>query len=228
VAAVTRSARDVLAARAPEVAPSLLGWTLTHTTADGTVSVQLTEVEAYAGQADPASHAFRGPTPRNQVMFGPAGHLYVYLSYGMHHCCNVVTGPDGEASAVLLRAGRVLEGSDLARSRRGPRTAHKALARGPGCLCQALGIDRRHDGVDLLTDAALRLEPGPEVEHARLRSGHRVGVRLAHDVPWRFWLADEPTVSAYKRSPRAPGPAHQGAGSGGDEDADGAPEDEAG
>jgi DNA-3-methyladenine glycosylase len=195
--------RDLLAGPAPEVAPRLLGWTLRHTTGDGTVVVELTEVEAYAGEADPASHAYRGRTARNEVMFGEAGHLYVYLSYGMHHCCNVVTGPDGEASAVLLRAGRVLEGADLARRRRGERTAEHALARGPGCLCQALGIDRGHNGVDLLTDARLRLAPGPPLDPATVRSGHRVGVRLAHDVPWRFWRAGEPTVSAYKRSPRA-------------------------
>jgi DNA-3-methyladenine glycosylase len=198
--------RVLLAGPAPEVGPRLLGWTLRHVTADGAVTVRLTEVEAYAGEADPASHAHRGPTARNEVMFGEAGHVYVYLSYGMHHCCNVVTGADGHASAVLLRAGEVVEGHDLARRRRGERTADKALARGPGCLCQALGLDRRHNGADLLTDDRLLLRPGPAVEPARIRSGHRVGVRLAHDVPWRFWVADEPTVSAYKRSPRAPVP----------------------
>jgi DNA-3-methyladenine glycosylase len=203
----TGALRASLSGAAPDVAPRLLGWNLTHATEEGAVTITLTEVEAYAGEVDPASHAYRGRTPRNAVMFGEPGHLYVYLSYGMHHCCNVVTGADGDASAVLLRAGRVVEGTDLARHRRGERTADKALARGPGNLCQALGLDRRHDGVDVLTDDCLHLRPGQPVDPARVRSGHRVGVSLAHDVPWRFWLADEPSVSAYKRSPRAPAPA---------------------
>jgi DNA-3-methyladenine glycosylase len=194
---------DRLSLRAPEAAPLLLGQRLSHRTADGTVTVELTEVEAYAGPHDPASHAHRGPTVRNQVMFGPAGHLYVYLSYGIHFCCNVVTGTDGEASAVLLRAGRVVEGTDVARTRRGPRVRDAGLARGPGCLCQALGLTRDHNGVDLLGDGAVRLLPGDPVDPEQVRSGHRVGVRLAHDVPWRFWLDGDPTVSSYKRSPRA-------------------------
>lgn len=198
--------RRLLAGPAPEVAPRLLGWTLRHVTDEGPVTVRLTEVEAYAGEADPASHAYHGPTSRNEVMFGEAGHLYVYLSYGMHHCCNVVTGTEGHASAVLLRAGRVVEGHELARRRRGGRTDDNSLARGPGCLCQALGLDRRHNGADLLTDARLLLRPGPAVKPEHLLVGHRVGVRLAHDIPWRFWVAGEPTVSAYKRSPRAPVP----------------------
>jgi DNA-3-methyladenine glycosylase len=198
--------RALLSGPAPEVAPSLLGWTLSHVSEEGTVAVELTEVEAYAGQVDPASHAYRGPTARNEVMFGEAGHLYVYLSYGMHHCCNVVTGPVGEASAVLLRAGRVVEGHDLARHRRGERPADKALARGPGNLCRALGIDLRHNGADLVGEDRLQLRPGGPVGPDRISMGDRVGVSLAHDVPWRFWLTDEPSVSAYKRSPRAPLP----------------------
>lgn len=188
---------------APEVAPLLLGRRLSHETEDGVVEVVLTEVEAYAGADDPASHAFRGPTTRNEVMFGPPGHLYVYLSYGVHFCCNVVTGPDGVASAVLLRAGRVVVGADLARARRGPRVPHHGLARGPGCLCQALALTREHNGSDLRGEGPVRLLPGDPVAATRIRSGHRVGVRLAHDVAWRFWLDGDPTVSAYKRSPRA-------------------------
>ena len=190
---------------AVDVAPRLLGWSLTHDTDDGVVSVVLTEVEAYMGADDPASHAYRGPTARNWVMFGEAGHLYTYLSYGMHWCCNVVTGAEGHASAVLLRAGRVVEGADLARRRRGERIKDVALARGPGCLGQALGLDKRHNGVDLLGSARLRLRPHSLVDATSVRSGDRVGVRLAHDLPWRFWVADEPSVSAYKRSPRAAG-----------------------
>lgn len=188
---------------ASEVAPELLGWRLSHTTPEGTVTVALTEVEAYLGQDDPASHAFRGRTPRNLVMFGRAGHLYTYLSYGMHWCCNVVTGVDGHASAVLLRAGRVVHGAELARARRGERVKDAALARGPGCLGQALGLGREHNGADLLASGELRLEPPAERTAHEVRSGHRVGVTLAHDVPWRFWVAGDPTVSAYKRSPRA-------------------------
>ena len=195
--------RDLLTRPAAAVAPDLLGWRLRHTTDEGTVTVELTEVEAYMGADDPASHAYRGPTPRNVVMFGKAGHLYTYLSYGMHWCCNVVTGPDGHASAVLLRAGRVVEGADLARQRRGERTPDRSLARGPGCLGQALGLHREHNGVDLLTSEVLRLSPGEPLERSQISSGHRVGVSLAHDVPWRFWVTGEPTVSAYKRSPRA-------------------------
>ena len=196
----------LLAAPAPSTAPVLLGAHLRHTTSDGTVTVRVTEVEAYAGRQDPGSHAYRGPTARNAVMFGPPGRLYVYLSYGLHHCCNVVVGPEGEASAVLLRAGEVVEGLELARSRRPAATRDRELARGPGRLCGALGIDTGHNGADL-RDGSLTLEvahpggTGPSA--ARVVTGPRVGLRLAADVPWRFWLEGEPTVSAYKRSPRA-------------------------
>lgn len=186
-----------------EVAPQLLGRRLSSTGEGGTVTVVLTEVEAYAGADDPASHSYRGPTPRNEVMFGPPGHLYVYLSYGIHWCANVVTGPEGEASAVLLRAGRVVEGHDLARRRRGERIADRALARGPGCLGQALDLSRAENGLDLLGEGPLRLLPGEPVAPDGITSGERVGVRLAHDRPWRFWTTGEPSVSSYKRSPRA-------------------------
>ena len=197
--------RRLLARPAAEVAPQLLGWTLSHTTEEGTVTVRLTEVEAYMGADDPASHAYRGPTPRSVVMFGHAGHLYTYFSYGMHWCCNVVTGVEGHASAVLLRAGRVVAGQDLARRRRGERTRERSLARGPGCLGQALGLGRDHNGADLLAGGALRLAPAPQpVPPAAVSSGPRVGVSTAHDLPWRFWVSGDETVSAYKRSPRAP------------------------
>lgn len=196
--------RDWLARPASEVAPELLGWRLSHTTDAGTVTVELTEVEAYLGEDDPASHAFRGRTPRNLVMFGHAGRLYTYLSYGMHWCCNVVTGVDGHASAVLLRAGRVVEGAELARSRRGERVRDTALARGPGCLGQALGLGREHNGVDLIASRTLALRPRREAAAPKdVLRGPRVGVTLAHDVPLRFWVAGDPTVSLYKPSPRA-------------------------
>ncbi|WP_148574835.1 DNA-3-methyladenine glycosylase [Nocardioides caldifontis] len=187
---------DELARPALEVAPRLLGAVLRHRTEEGTVAVRLTEVEAYAGADDPGSHAHRGPTPRNSVMFGPAGHLYVYFTYGMHHCCNVVVGEDGVAAAVLLRAGEVVEGVELARSRRG-RSTDRDLARGPARLCQALAIDLTHNGADL-GSGELTLELGPAVAAAQVATGPRVGLRLAADNPWRFWLVDEPTVSAYR------------------------------
>ncbi|MBA2446327.1 MAG: DNA-3-methyladenine glycosylase, partial [Nocardioidaceae bacterium] len=156
---MTSPVRVLLGQPAPQVAPRLLGWLLTHETEAGIVTVELTEVEAYAGERDPASHAFRGSTPRNEVMFGPPGRLYVYLSYGMHWCANVVTGADGQASAVLLRAARVVEGVDVARSRRGARVLDRALARGPACLTQALGMDSSHNAIDLLGGGPLRLVP---------------------------------------------------------------------
>jgi DNA-3-methyladenine glycosylase len=178
-----------------EVAPRLLGAVLRHETDEGAVAVRLTEVEAYAGEADPGSHAYRGATRRNQVMFGPAGHLYVYFTYGMHHCCNVVVGHEGHASALLLRAGEVVDGIGLARARRkvGP---DRELARGPARLCQALGIDLSHNGAYLAGGPlALRLPAAPP---GQVRTGPRVGLRHAADHPWRFWLADEPTVSVYR------------------------------
>jgi DNA-3-methyladenine glycosylase len=186
------------------VAPLLLGWRLVSDTAEGRVVVELTELEAYAGTADPASHAYRGPTPRNEVMFGPAGHLYVYLSYGMHWCANIVTGPSDEASAVLLRSGRVVEGTDLARRRRGASVRDRSLARGPACLTSALAITRDDNGVDLLDGGRLRLEASARPRPAAVTTGPRVGVSTAADVAWRFWVAGDDTVSAYRRSPRAP------------------------
>lgn len=186
---------DPVTGPADRVAPRLLGAHLTH----AGVTVRLTEVEAYDGSNDPASHAYRGPTARNAVMFGPPGFLYVYFSYGMHWCANVVCGEDGRASAVLLRAGEVVAGEELARSRRGERIPDRSLARGPACLTQALGIGREQDGLDLRGHLELPAEPPPEVAR-----GPRVGISVAHEVRWRFWIAGEPTVSAYKRSPRAP------------------------
>ena len=175
-----------------EVAPRLLGAVLTH----GGVSVRLTEVEAYAGPLDPGSHAHRGQTARNAVMFGPPGHLYVYFVYGMHFCANLVTGPEGDPGAVLLRAGEVVAGCDVARGRR-PGSNDRDLARGPARLCRALGIDLSHNGIrpDLVAG-----EPVTD-----LSTGPRVGLRHAADRPWRFWITDDPTVSTYRpAAPRRP------------------------
>ena len=186
---------DVVSGPVLEAAPRLLGAHLTH----GSVTVRLTEVEAYAGADDPGSHAYRGPTERTRVMFGPAGRLYVYFTYGMHFCCNVVCGPDGEASAVLLRAGEVVDGTDVARSRR-PRSTDRDLARGPARLCSALGIDRAQDGLDATTALVLADDPPAEVA-----TGPRVGLRPAPDRRWGFWLPGEPTVSRYVPArPRPP------------------------
>ncbi|MFE7895842.1 DNA-3-methyladenine glycosylase [Streptomyces sp. NPDC057412] len=192
-----------LAHPAEDVAPRLLGAVLTHKTADGTVSIAITETEAYSGAADPASHAYRGMTARNAVMFGPAGHLYVYRSHGLHWCANVVTGTDGIASAVLIRAGRVIEGEELARERRGPKVEDARLARGPGNFCQALGITAAHDGANLLTGTSVTLSRGEPVPDDLVRVGPRVGVSKAHDWQHRFYVAGDPTVSAYRLSPRA-------------------------
>ncbi len=183
---------DVLAGPVLEVAPRLLGATLRH----GEVAVRISEVEAYDGAGnDPGSHAHRGPTPRNGVMFGPPGHLYVYFVYGMHHCCNVVCGPAGTASAVLVRAGEVVEGIDVARARR-LRARDRELARGPARLCAALGIDLAHGGTDLAA-GPVRLTPGEPLAAAAISAGPRVGLRLAADHPWRFWITGDPTVSRY-------------------------------
>ncbi|MFG2058028.1 DNA-3-methyladenine glycosylase [Micromonospora sp. NPDC048930] len=188
---------DLLAGPVVPAARGLLGCRLTG----NGVTVRITEVEAYAGTAgDPASHAHRGRTPRNTVMFGPAGHAYVYFTYGMHWCVNVVTGPDGEASAVLLRAGEVVDGLDLARARRPAVRRDVDLARGPARLCAALDIDRSVYGADLLGDGPVRLRPPlTPVPETAVAAGPRVGVTGAHDVPWRFWVAGDPTVSAYRR-----------------------------
>ena len=189
---------DLLARPAGQVAPLLLGTVLRH----GEVAVEVTEVEAYEGSSDPASHAFRGPTPRNGVMFGPAGHLYLYFSYGMHWAANVVCGPDGVAGGCLLRSGRVVDGVELARERRHG-APDRDLARGPGRLTQALGLTREHYGTNLFAGGPVRLEAGSG-EPVEFASGPRVGVSRAADVPWRFWVAGSRYISPYKRSPRAP------------------------
>jgi len=198
--------RETFAGSATAVAPTLLGCVLEHETPEGLVAVALTEVEAYHGAADPASHAYRGRTARNAVMFGPPGHAYVYFTYGMHFCVNLVCLPAGTASAVLLRAGRVISGIELAAARRaagrelaGRALAQRDLARGPARLCQALGITRALDGADVCDPASpLRARwPGQWVTQD-ISQGPRVGVSAAADLPWRFWLTGDPTVSVYR------------------------------
>jgi DNA-3-methyladenine glycosylase len=195
--------RDVLSGPVLAAGRELLGAVLQVDSPQGTVAVALSEVEAYAGLADPASHAYRGRTARNAVMFGPAGFLYVYFVYGMHWCCNVVCGPDSQASAVLLRAGRVVAGEELARARRPAARSAVELARGPARLASALGLLGTDTGADLLDPASpIRLLAGTRVPDAAVRHGPRVGVAAAADVPWRIWVADDPTVSTYRPGTR--------------------------
>jgi DNA-3-methyladenine glycosylase len=168
----------------------------------GGVTVRLTEVEAYRGlDGDPASHAHRGRTPRNAVMFGPPGYAYVYFVFGMHWCLNVVCGPPGTASAVLLRAGEVTSGVELARERRGGTAADRNLARGPARLAIALGVDGTVNGTSLVDGRGpVTLSPPDRpVDPSHLATGPRVGVAAAADLPWRFWIAGEPSVSPYRR-----------------------------
>jgi DNA-3-methyladenine glycosylase len=188
---------ELLAGPVEPAARGLLGCILSA----GGVRVRITETEAYAGTAgDPASHAHRGRTPRNAVMFGPAGHAYLYFTYGMHWCMNVVTGPEGEASAVLLRAGEVVDGLGNARARRPGVHRDADLARGPARLCSVLGLDGSAYGAYLLDGGPIRLDPPTApVDPAGVSTGPRVGVNGAHDVPWRFWLTGNPTVSPYRR-----------------------------
>ncbi|GGK86796.1 putative 3-methyladenine DNA glycosylase [Sphaerisporangium melleum] len=196
---------------APEVAPELLGRVLVH----GPVAVRLTEVEAYGPPGeDPASHTYRGRTPRNAVMFGPPGHLYVYFTYGMHYCANFVCLPEGLGSGVLLRAGEVISGVETARTRRhrpgtaGPLTAPgravpaRDLARGPARLAVALGIGREHNGADCCSESApegLLVLEGDPAGAGSVRSGPRTGVSSAADIPWRFWIDGDPSVSPYRK-----------------------------
>jgi DNA-3-methyladenine glycosylase len=185
----------------PDVAATaraLLGW---HVEANG-VRVRLTEVEAYSGLGDdPASHAHRGRTARNAPMFGPPGHAYVYFVFGMHWCLNITCGEPDRPAAVLLRAGAVVDGELAARARRGELVPFRDLARGPARLATALGIDAGASGTSMLDGAGpLQLTPPVKpVVDDDVESGPRVGVAAAHDVPWRFWLRGDPTVSPYRR-----------------------------
>jgi DNA-3-methyladenine glycosylase len=180
-----------------DVAPELLGKRLVHSSPDGVVAGRIVETEAYAGPEDRAAHSSRGMTPRNSVMFGPAGHLYVYFVYGMHYCLNVVCGPDGKPEAVLIRAVAIDEGEELARKRRRASTslATVRLAAGPGNVAAAFGIDRTLNGADL-TDGPVYLTDGPGP--GRVVTRPRIGVAYAAEwatKPWRFLMADDPNVS---------------------------------
>ncbi|WP_097205206.1 DNA-3-methyladenine glycosylase [Geodermatophilus sabuli] len=180
------------------VAPTLLGCWLVSDRPEGQVALRLTEVEAYAGDgSDPAAHSHRGPTPRAAIMFGPPGALYVYFSYGVHWCANVVVGREGEGSAVLLRAGDVVVGEELARVRRPAARTARDLARGPARLTQALAIGPADKAADLLSpDSPVRLHRGNPP--AAVSTGPRVGISVAAELPWRFWETGAGSVSVFR------------------------------
>jgi DNA-3-methyladenine glycosylase len=186
-----------------EVAPDLLGRILVRHTEHGPIKLRLTEVEAYAGLADPGSHAYRGRTDRNAVMFGPPGYAYVYFTYGMWHCLNLVCGPEGTAGAVLLRAGEIIAGAHLARKRRTTSRCPADLAQGPARLATALDVDRSLNGSDISpfepAASPFRLLAGIPVDQATICNGPRTGVGgEGATYPWRFWIAHDPTVSSYR------------------------------
>lgn len=199
-ASVTRA---FLAQDATVLAPLLLGGVLRHETAEGTVAIRLTELEAYRGNGeDPGSHAHRGPTPRTIPMFGEAGHLYAYFSYGMHVCANIVCSPNGSASALLLRGGEVIDGIELARMRRPTASVDRDLARGPARLAAALGIRLEQSGADLLAPPfTLELPSAAPMVATSARTGVS-GVGGGEAYPWRFFIPGEPSVSPYKRHPK--------------------------
>lgn len=195
-----RARRADLAGPATEVAPRLVGWTLAARSPEGIVRGTIVETEAYLPD-DPASHAFGGPTARNAAMFERPGTLYVYLIYGLHHCCNVVTDRVGVGSAVLLRAAEPTGGIELMRARR-PGVRPRDLCRGPGRLALAFGLDRRHDGEDLVRGSTVWLERRDGT--VPVVASVRVGIRAARERPWRFSLAGSPWVSSPAPvSPRA-------------------------
>ncbi|MGH3342635.1 MAG: DNA-3-methyladenine glycosylase [Carbonactinosporaceae bacterium] len=186
-----------------EIAPDLLGRVLVHDAPRGAVVLRLTEVEAYDGENDPGSHAYRGQTARNAVMFGPPGHVYVYFTYGMHFCMNLVCSPPGRAAAVLLRAGEVVAGVELARHRRPTARSDRELARGPARLTRALGVARELDGADACSEGtALRICEGRPAAPGQIRTGPRTGVARGGGRPWRFFVAGEATVSPYRPGAR--------------------------
>ena len=198
--------REFFARRSLDVAPQVLGCVLEHETSSGLVAVRITEVEAYEGAHDPASHSYRGRTARNAVMFGPPGHAYVYFTYGMHWCVNLVCLTPGTASAVLIRAGQVVAGVPLAEARRlAGRSRPSALparelARGPARLCQALGIDRAQNGLDAVDPScSVRIRAGAAGAGSfEISRGPRVGISVAAEWPWRFWVTGDPAVSVYR------------------------------
>ena len=177
---------------APDAAKRLLGCILEREIDGSTIRVRIVETEAY-DETDAASHSYKGRTPRTDIMFGPPGHLYVYFTYGMHYCCNVVVGPEGHGAAVLIRAVEPLQGDEILELRRG-RKRGLELTNGPAKLCQALEVDKRMNGHDLQKEP-LKLVLRPAVEDSAIVVARRVGISRAKDVLWRFYLRDNPYVS---------------------------------
>ena len=187
------------------VARAVLGRTLVFDAPEGRLAGRIVEVEAYRGSGDAASHAHRGPTRRNAVMFGEPGHTYVYFTYGVHHCLNLVTEPAGRAAAVLVRALEPVQGIERMARRRGA-VPEARLASGPGNLARAFGLTLAHGGLDL-TRGPLWISDRPARRSGQaIRRGPRVGIRRAAALPWRFYLADHPSVSATRRPRRLPVP----------------------
>jgi len=177
-----------------EAAPLLLGWTLSRQTKQGIIKLKIVETEAYH-QDDPASHSFRGLTPRTAPMFQAGGHLYVYFTYGMHYCVNIVTGPAGRGEGVLLRAAEPLEGVDIMKANRGTDNI-KNLTNGPGKLAQALGIFDTSLSGEILNKTSILLEaPLEQVSGGDIIAGPRIGIRQAAERPWRFYIKNNPFVS---------------------------------
>jgi DNA-3-methyladenine glycosylase len=193
-----------------QAARRLLGSLLEVEAADGVVRMRIVEVEAYGGTPDsrfpdPASHGYRGPTDRNRVMFGSAGHLYVYRSYGIHWCANISYGRAGQCGGVLMRAGEIVGGLDIARLRRPTARADHQLACGPGNVGSALAISRELNGSAVCTgESPVRLFRGPRVPAAAVENGPRVGVSTAQDRPWRLWDGRSLAVSKYRRAEPLP------------------------
>jgi DNA-3-methyladenine glycosylase len=202
--------RSFYARDSRDLAPDLLGKLLVHDDPEfGRVAVRLVEVEAYAGDEDPGSHGYRGETPRNRVMFGPPGYLYVYFTYGMHWCANVVCGEDGEGVAVLLRALAPVAGLDAMRAVRPRARRERDLCSGPAKLCQALGLGRAFDGADLVTgDRGVVVCDDGTLPPADPAQTTRIGLRVAAEHPWRWYVRGDPNVSrsppgARSRSPNS-------------------------
>lgn len=188
--------RAFLARDPRAVAPELLGKVLAHDTPDGRRSGRIVEVEAYCGPIDPGAHTYRGRTARNATMFGRAGLLYVYFTYGMHWCANVVCGAEGDGVAVLVRALAPLAGIEAMRAARGPAARRdRDLCSGPAKLCQALGLHGEHDGTDLLGDGPVRLLDDGTPPPADPVQGTRVGLSAGAEHPWRWYVRDDPNVS---------------------------------
>ena len=174
------------------VAPELLNKVLVY----GDLAARIVEVEAYAGQEDPGSHGYRGQTARNRTMFGPPGHLYVYFTYGMHFCANAVCGPDGQATAVLLRAAEPVAGLEAMRAARTTARRDRDLCRGPARLCAAFGIDRTFDGADLVAgDHGVVIVDDGVAPPARPAVSTRVGLSAGADLPWRYYIGEHPALS---------------------------------